>query len=252
MSKLRNETSGSKYVLKAKPALLAGLRLVPAVAVLAGAALAAPAAGATPYAGSCHGKPTATVVNGGTVVNDTRVSLSADGGTADAEANGGDGNQANGGAGGGGLFGGTGGDGGQAGNGGDADANANGGEIKTGDISTGNNRGNAISVQNCGGAAVVNGGTVVNDTRVDLSADGGDATAEANGGDNNQANGGAGGGGLFGGAGGNGGRRATAATPTPTRTAAPSGPATSRRVGTRGNTIDVRTAAAPASSTAAR
>jgi len=139
---------------RAKRALAAGLRIAPAFALLAGAALAAPPAGATPVVGSCNGKPTATVINGGTVANRTGVDLGADGGRANAAADGEDGGGA---------------------------AEANGGTIRTGDITTGGNRGNQIEVTNRGGATVVNGGTVRNDTRVNIGADGGGADARGRG-----------------------------------------------------------------------
>lgn len=81
-------------------------------------------------------------IDGGEVSNATIISLSADGGTAIADASGGDGNIA--------FAGGRTGNGGtitnSAGNGGVANASANGGVISLGDINSGGNAGNAIGV----------------------------------------------------------------------------------------------------------
>jgi hypothetical protein len=90
----------------------------------------------------CDGVP-AVSVDGGTVTNTTNVDISADGGTAIADASGGDNNVA--------VNGGSAGNGGSsttgsAGNGGSANANANGGAISVGDINSGSNSGNVISV----------------------------------------------------------------------------------------------------------
>src|SRR5215211_3606807 len=129
-------------------------------------------------------------INGGTVSNSTNIAISADGGTAVSNANGGNGNVAVGGSGG--IIG-NGGDA-AAGNGGVAVAEANGGTISTGDINTGNNSGNTIVVQGTqGGNVAVDGGTVTNETTIDISADGGTAVSSADGGDGNAAAGGAGG-----------------------------------------------------------
>ena len=65
--------------------------------------------------------------------------------------------------------------------------------ITTGNINSGGNSGNQIAVQGGQGNVAVDGGTVTNQTSVDLSADGGTATATANGGNDNTATGGAGG-----------------------------------------------------------
>ena len=81
-------------------------------------------------------------IDGGTVTNETIITVSADGGTAIADASGGDGNIAS--------TGGRAGDGGaatsSAGNGGVATASADGGVISLGDINSGGNAGNAIGV----------------------------------------------------------------------------------------------------------
>lgn len=79
---------------------------------------------------------------GGTVTNETIIEVSADGGTAIADASGGDGNVA--------ANGGSAGNGGvittSAGNGGVSTASADGGAISIGDVNSGGNAGNAISV----------------------------------------------------------------------------------------------------------
>jgi len=81
-------------------------------------------------------------IDGSEVTNQTIISVSADGGTAIADASGGDGNFAS--------TGGNAGNGGSitssAGNGGVANASANGGVISLGDINSGGNAGNAIGV----------------------------------------------------------------------------------------------------------
>jgi len=69
-----------------------------------------------------------------------------------------------------------------AGNGGFASANAQGGTISIGDIDSGGNVGNAISVGNTRGNVRVSGGTVSNTTDISVSADGGTAIADASGG----------------------------------------------------------------------
>ncbi|MCC7399607.1 MAG: hypothetical protein IT455_21265 [Planctomycetes bacterium] len=99
----------------------------------------------------CDGVP-AVQVSGGTVTNETNISVKADGGTAIADASGGDNNVAvNGGrAGNGGVSGVS-----SVGNGGSADASANGGAISLGDINSGGNAGNVISVGN-----TISGGVV--------------------------------------------------------------------------------------------
>ena len=190
----QGQTKGaSRFILQVRPKLVAGLRIVPVAMMLAGLAAMAPDASAT----GCS-QPSNIAVNGGRVSNETTVDLSADGGIAVSNANGGDDNIAVGGNGG--PFG----DGGNAaaGIGGVAVAEANGGMIDLDDINSGNNSGNTIAVS--GGSApcgygygpsnvAIDGGTVSNETTVQLSADGGIAVANANGGDDNIAVGGIGG-----------------------------------------------------------
>ena len=81
-------------------------------------------------------------IDGGEVTNETIISVSADGGTAIADASGGDGNIAS--------TGGRAGNGGtitsSAGNGGVSNASADGGAVSIGDINSGGNAGNAIGV----------------------------------------------------------------------------------------------------------
>ena len=184
-----NRMAATRFILQARPKLITALRLAPAAMLLVGVATTAPAASAT----SCA--PSNIAVDGGTVTNRTDVRVSADGGTADADARGGDHNSATGGTGG------ANGDGGDAfaGNGGFAFADASGGMIDLDNINSGNNRGNTVAVsanRNCaysGGNLAVSGGTVSNETDVRLSADGGTADADARGGDHNSATGGNGG-----------------------------------------------------------
>jgi hypothetical protein len=82
-------------------------------------------------------------ITGGSVSNQTDIFISADAGTAISDASGGSNNIATGGGGGGGL-----GDVevASAGNGGGANASANGGAVSLGDINSGGNAGNAITV----------------------------------------------------------------------------------------------------------
>jgi hypothetical protein len=91
--------------------------------------------GSSPAAGGVY-------ITGGTVTNETIIEVSADGGTAIADASGGDGNITS--------TGGRAGNGGtitsSAGNGGVSTASADGGVISLGDINSGGNAGNAISV----------------------------------------------------------------------------------------------------------
>jgi hypothetical protein len=195
-SQMQTSTSRSAHRLirQSRSRLLGGLRVAPVALLLLGAASLPAPAGAT----GCL--PGSVAVNGGRVTNSTTVAASADGGLAVSNANGGDQNVAV--AGNGGLFG----DGGNAsaGNGGIADANASGGMIDFDNINSGNNRGNSIAVSggsSCGGSTAINGGTVRNDTTVSVSANGGTAVSNANGGDDNVA------------VGGNGVSSATAATP---------------------------------------
>jgi hypothetical protein len=145
-------------------------------------------------AAPCGSGPRTLSINGGTVSNETTLTLSANGGVAVSSANGGNGNAAAGGAGG--LLG-NGGDA-AAGTGGLAVAQANGGAISIGAITSGNNRGNTILVGSSGlfGRASnvhIDGGTVSNATTIAISADGGTAVSSADGGDGNAAAGGAGG-----------------------------------------------------------
>src|SRR5215212_1893079 len=181
----------ARFILQKRSALLGGLRLLPVAELLIGVATMAPAASAT----SCY-QPSNIAVNGGRVSNETTLDLSADGGVAVSTADGGNGNAAAGGPGG--LFG-NGGDA-EAGNAGVAVATANGGMIDLDDINSGNNRGNTVVV-NTGSSpchygpsnVAINGGTVSNETTLQLSADGGTAVSSANGGNGNAAAGGAGG-----------------------------------------------------------
>src|SRR5918994_3581185 len=144
---------------------------------------------------ACGYGPSNVAIDGGTVSNETTLTLSADGGLAVANANGGDGNVAVAGAGG--LLG----NGGNAsaGLGGVAVAQANGGAITVGNINSGNNRGNTILVGFRGGLfgrasnVHIDGGTVRNTSTVAISADGGTAVSNANGGNGNVAVGGSGG-----------------------------------------------------------
>jgi hypothetical protein len=193
-SDMTNQTparGAARFILQKRSALLVGLRVVPVAAMLLGIATMAPAASAT----SCY-QPSNVAVNGGRVSNQTTVDLSADGGIAVSNANGGDDNIAVGGNGG---FFGNGGDA-AAGNGGVAVAEANGGMIDLDDINSGYNAGNTIAVSTgsapCGygpSNVAISGGTVSNETTLQLSADGGIAVANANGGDGNIAVGGPGG-----------------------------------------------------------
>ena len=132
--------------------------------------------------GGLFGRASNVRIDGGTVSNTTTIAISADGGTAVSSANGGNGNAAAGGAGG--IIG-NGGDA-AAGNGGIAVAEANGGTVTVGDINSGGNIGNTIVVEGIqGGNVAVDGGTVTNETTIDISADGGTAVSSADGGDGN-------------------------------------------------------------------
>jgi len=93
--------------------------------------------------------PCGVAISGGTVMNETVIDISADGGTAITDASGGSNNLAT-----------TGGgnattDIASSGNGGVATAGANGGAVSLGDINSGGNAGNAISVgdTHCNAAA---------------------------------------------------------------------------------------------------
>jgi hypothetical protein len=181
-SEMTNQTQvrgAARFILQSRSKLLVGLRIVPVAAVLFGIATMAPAASAT----ACY-QPSNIAVNGGRVSNQTTLDLSADGGFAVSNANGGDNNVAV--AGSGGIIG-NGGDA-AAGNGGVAVAEANGGAVTVGDINSGGNRGNTIVVEDTqGGNVSVDGGTVTNETTIDISADGGTAVSNADGGDGNIA-----------------------------------------------------------------
>ncbi len=134
--------------------------------------------------GGLFGRASNVRIDGGTVSNATTIAISADGGTAVSSANGGNGNAAAGGAGGNAA----------AGNGGTAVSEANGGTVTVGDINSGGNRGNTIVVEGTqGGNVAVDGGTVTNETTIDISANGGTAVSTADGGDGNAAAGGTGG-----------------------------------------------------------
>jgi hypothetical protein len=140
--------------------------------------------------GGLFGRASNVRIDGGTVRNTTTIAISADGGTAVSSANGGDGNAAVGGSGG--IIG----DGGDAvaGNGGTAVTEANGGAVTVGNINSGGNSGNTIVVEGTqGGNVAVDGGTVTNETTIDISANGGTAVSSADGGDGNAAVGGSGG-----------------------------------------------------------
>jgi hypothetical protein len=76
-----------------------------------------------------------------------------------------------------------------AGSGGFASANAQGGTVSIGDINSGGNAGNAISVGTTRGNVRVSGGAVSNTTHISASAGGGTAIANASGGSGNVAGG---------------------------------------------------------------
>jgi hypothetical protein len=74
-----------------------------------------------------------------------------------------------------------------AGSGGYATASASGGTTVIGDINSGGNAGNVISVGETTGAVWVDGGDVSNSTSIGVTADGGTAIADASGGSYNVA-----------------------------------------------------------------
>ncbi len=75
-----------------------------------------------------------------------------------------------------------------AGRGGRATASASGGTVVMGDINTGGNVGNSISVGNTyGGPVWIDGGNVSNTTTIDVTANGGTAISDASGGSGNIA-----------------------------------------------------------------
>jgi hypothetical protein len=176
-------TVTTRFILQVRPRMLTTLRLIPAATLLLGVAALAPSALATGCA------PATIAVSGGTVTNQTTLDLSADGGTASADARGGDDNTAVGGPGG--VFG-AGGDA-TAGNGGLAAADAGGGMIDLDDVNSGGNAGNTIAVSadfgacGNGGNLAVSGGFVANETTIAVTADGGTTDADARGGDGNVA-----------------------------------------------------------------
>jgi hypothetical protein len=134
---------------------LSGIALGSAVALIGGSLLATPVA-ASSHGGNGGGGAAAecgVFISGGTVLNETVIDLSADGGTAISDASGGWNNEAL-------TGGGNGGDGevlntASAGNGGVATSSASGGAISLGDVNSGGNVGNAISVgdTHCGPVA---------------------------------------------------------------------------------------------------
>jgi hypothetical protein len=75
-----------------------------------------------------------------------------------------------------------------AGNGGVATSSASGGAVSVGDINSGGNACNAIGVGDTwGGPVGVDGGSCLNTTALDITANGGTAIADASGGDYNLA-----------------------------------------------------------------
>jgi hypothetical protein len=146
-----------------------------------------------------HGGEALVDIFGGNVTATTELNITADGGFAEANAYGGSGNE---------VFvvaesvygaasvsGAT----VEVGNGGDAFADASGGSITIGDIVSGGNVGNDILVgdtiggdgSECGcgeggdATVIIDGGDVTASTTLDISASGGEATANANGGSDN-------------------------------------------------------------------
>ena len=74
-----------------------------------------------------------------------------------------------------------------AGTGGNATASANGGAVVIGDVDSGGNVGNVISVGNTSGPVWVDGGDVSNSTTIDVTDEGGTAISDAGGGSGNVA-----------------------------------------------------------------
>jgi hypothetical protein len=74
-----------------------------------------------------------------------------------------------------------------AGSGGYATASANGGAVGIGNVDSGDNVGNVVSVGDTYGPVWVDGGDVSNSTTIDVTADGGTAIADAGGGSGNVA-----------------------------------------------------------------
>jgi hypothetical protein len=76
-----------------------------------------------------------------------------------------------------------------AGSGGTATSDASGGSVRIGDINSGGNTGNVISVGPGSGNRTISGGNVSNSTNVSVSASGGTAISDASGGSGNVAGG---------------------------------------------------------------
>ena len=75
-----------------------------------------------------------------------------------------------------------------AGNGGVATSSASGGAVSVGDINSGGNACNAIGIDDTwGGPVGADGGSCLNTTALDITANGGTAIADASGGDYNLA-----------------------------------------------------------------
>ena len=74
-----------------------------------------------------------------------------------------------------------------AGNGGVATASANGGAVSIGNINSGGNACNAVAVGDTFADPIVSGGSCLNTTALDITANGGTAIADASGGDYNLA-----------------------------------------------------------------
>lgn len=74
-----------------------------------------------------------------------------------------------------------------SGNGGLADAHANGGAVEVSSINSGGNAGHALGVGDSAGDVDVHGGTVMNQTAIDIESEGGTAISDASGGDHNVA-----------------------------------------------------------------
>jgi hypothetical protein len=74
-----------------------------------------------------------------------------------------------------------------AGNGGVATASANGGAVSIGNINSGGNACNAIGIGDTFADPVVSGGSCLNTTALDITANGGTAIADASGGNYNLA-----------------------------------------------------------------
>jgi hypothetical protein len=143
-----------------------------------------------------------SAISGGNVSNDTDVAVDASGGNANADASGGDDNIVE-------VQGGGGNIDASAGTGGVANADASGGAVEIGTVRSGGNTGNEIALNSAtgqllclsgndalllvldlaptgsSGSTGVSGGTVTNDTDIAVDAGGGNAAADASGGDDN-------------------------------------------------------------------